>query len=63
VIKILVEYGADINQRKTMKQGPQNALELAKSSGYKLTEKILKDLGAIEEKVEYDINHYINLIF
>jgi hypothetical protein len=60
-IILLVQCGADINQRKTIKQGPQTALEMARANAYKLTEKVLKDLGAKEpEKDQYEKNSILS---
>lgn len=47
-VKLLVARGANINQTKTVKQGPQTALDMARHSGYKVTERILRELGAVD---------------
>lgn len=48
MIKILVAGGANINHTKMVNQGPQTPLDMARESGYKVTERVLLDLGAID---------------
>eukprot|EP01125_Pyxidicula_operculata_P021681 TRINITY_DN850_c0_g1_i2.p1 TRINITY_DN850_c0_g1~~TRINITY_DN850_c0_g1_i2.p1 ORF type:complete len:2119 (-),score=466.83 TRINITY_DN850_c0_g1_i2:988-7344(-) len=56
MVRYLVESKANINETKSVKQGPQNALQMAKASGYKRTEMLLLQLGAIDTNTKKSVN-------